>query len=161
MEIFKDEIPVYTFYVDEDENATLLCPVCRFEKTLDVKSFRGSKNSLRVKCKCGAVFKGLFEYRKTYRKRVKLEGRYAVLTREEHGPILVEDLSLGGVNFVAPEQHGVKVGELLELVFTLDNPWATRITKQVETTSVEERRIGAKFCKAYERDPDLGLYLMP
>lgn len=161
MEIFKDDVPVYTFYVDENEKAALHCPTCRFEKIVEASAFRGVKTSLRVKCKCGAVFKGLFEYRRTYRKRVKLEGRYVILTRQQQGSMTVEDLSLGGVAFCAPEDHPIKPGDVLEIIFTLDNAWSTRITKQVEVLSVDGVHIGAKFCKVLERDPDLGLYLMP
>jgi len=161
MDIYNDNTPVYTFYVDEHEQAALLCPKCHFEKIIDATPYREAKTSLRVKCKCGEVFKGLLEYRRTYRKKVKLDGRYVTLTRHEGGQMTVLDLSLGGLSFEAPGGHSLQPGEVLEVRFTLDNSWSTLITKQVEVLSVQGSHIGAKFCKIFERDPDLGLYLMP
>ncbi len=160
MDIRDDGLPVFTFYVDQDERAQIICPKCGDSRVVDATRFRDFKTSLRIRCTCGEVFKGILDYRKSYRKAVDLSGSYENLATMDSGRMRVIDLSLGGLQMQTTEMHRLSPRDILEVRFALDTPDRTEIRKRVEVLSVRGNRIGAAFCKDQERDPELGLYLM-
>lgn len=160
MDIRDDGLPVFTFYVDQDEKAQIVCPKCGDSRLVDASRYRDFKTSLRIRCTCGEVFKGVLDYRKSYRKAVALVGGYTNLATGESGRVRIIDLSLGGMLLLTETDHRLSLRDILEVRFTLDTPDNTAICKRVEVRSVRDNRIGAAFCKDQARDPELGFYLM-
>ena len=65
-------------YVDENNRALIICPKCGFEKNIDARKFRNTKNMIKGKCKCKEAFQFVIENRKHYRKNVSLAGEYII-----------------------------------------------------------------------------------
>ena len=114
-------------FVDPTNQATIICPKCGYEKKFDVTSFRNTQKKLKVKCRCGEIFRVTLEFRKDYRKKVRLNGEYSVQGRDEKGKIIVEDISASGIRFTSVEPHYISRNDTVELKFILDNSTKTEI----------------------------------
>lgn len=159
MESTKNDLPIYSFTVHEDDRATLVCPACEFERKVDTSKLKDPNATVRIKCRCGEVFGAQFEFEKTGRKKVRLHGDYVNLRSEEEGEVLIDALSMSGMGFATLGSNNIKVHDTLLVTFYLDNDEQTRIRKKVLVSAAEDQFISCKFAND-ERDPDLGFYLM-
>ena len=150
-----------TFYVDDANQVTVICPKCGFAKQIDTTKFKNTQKRIKAKCKCNEVFSFTIEFRKQYRKIVKLPGEYHVPESRERGEIITEDLSLGGVRFVTVNQHRMATNNIVTLKFRLNNPAQTEIERSAKIIWIKGNNVGAMFIgqKSFERD--LAFYLRP
>jgi hypothetical protein len=146
-------------YVDESNQATIVCPNCGFEKNLDVMNFKETHKRLKAKCRCGEVFRLTLEFRQHYRKKVRLPGEYAVQGKTEKGEIIIEDISLGGIRFASLNPHYISREDKVELKFALDNPMKTKIHTPVKIKWIIDRNVGGQFFDPKSLEKDLGTYL--
>ena len=65
-------------YVNDTNQATIICPKCEFEKNIDVTDFKDTQKRLKAKCKCGETHRFTIEFRTKYRKDVRLPGEYII-----------------------------------------------------------------------------------
>lgn len=146
-------------YVDDANQAKIVCPNCGFEKNLDVANFKNTHKRMKAKCPCGEVFRLSLEFRKHSRKKVRLPGEYFVMGKTEKGKIIVEDISLGGVRFESLNPHYISREDKVELKFTLDNPMKTTIHAPVKIKWIIDRNVGGQFFDPKSIEKDLGTYL--
>ena len=99
----------------------------RIRKNINVFKFKDTHKRLKAKCKCGEVFQLTLEFRKYYRKNVRLAGEYFVQGKNEKGEIVIEDISATGIRFASLRPHYISRDDIVELKFTLDNPMRTEI----------------------------------
>lgn len=158
-----------TVYVDDTNYATIVCPGCGCTTKIDTTKYRNTQKKLKAKCKCGEVFRFTIEFRKHYRKKVKLPGEYnkkvklpgeyIILGKRDQGEIIVEDLSMSGIRFVTMRPHQITADDTLEVIFKLNNPMRTEIRKSVKVIWIKDRIVGAQFSDPNLKDKDLGFYL--
>jgi hypothetical protein len=143
-----------TFYSDDVGQVTVLCPKCGFAKQIDATKFKITQKDLKAKCKCGEVFKFTIEFRKHYRKNVSLPGEYSIRESAESGEIIIENLSLGGIQFATLRQHRISTNSIVMLKFTLNNPARTEIHRSAKVMWIKGHIVGAQFIepKLFERD---------
>lgn len=146
-------------YVNKDGLANVRCVDCGVSKTVDVAKHNPPLTKFKAACKCGALIKGRFEYRKHYRKEVRFSGQYHQRKNGFRGEILVENISLNGVGFSCMGMHNIKVGEQLDLAFRLDNPKQSEIKLWVEVKNVRGQFVGVQRLDTQTNQPDLGFYL--
>ena len=146
-------------YVGDANKATIICPKCRLEKTVDVTDFKDTHKRLKAKCRCGEIFRITLEFRKHVRKKVRLNGEYSVQGKAEKGEIKIEDISLGGVRFASVKPHYISRNDTVELKFTLDNPMRTEIRTPIAIKWIIDRSVGGQFFDPKSLEKDLGLYL--
>jgi len=146
-------------YVDDTNQATIICPKCGLKKNADVTNFKDTHKSLKAKCRCGEVFRVDLEFRKYYRKKVRLHGEYFVQGKDEKGEINIEDISLGGIRFASLKPHYISRNDTVELKFTLDNPMRTEIQKLIKIKWIIDRNVGAEYIDPKSLGKDLGFYL--
>lgn len=159
MEIARDG-SLITFYVDVKDQVTIICPKCAKKKSIDALKFKNSKSALKVNCPCGEEFRCIFEFRKFYRKRVSLQGEYTNVKSGEKGDVVVDNISLEGIGFMAGNGHGIEAGQLLTINFILDNKMNTPVERTIKITSVRGNSVGAMFFGS-ARNKTVGFYLMP
>jgi PilZ domain len=142
------------FYVDDADQTTVVCPKCGFAKQIDTTKYKGTQKKLKAKCKCGEVFKFTIEFRKSYRKNVRLPGEYHVQESGEKGEVIIENLSLGGIQFETLKQHRMLKNNIVTLKFRLDNSARTEIHRSAKVMWIKGHNIGAEFIdpKLFERD---------
>ena len=146
-------------YVDDTNQVTIICPKCGLKKNIDVTNFKDTHKRLKAKCRCGEVFRFTLEYRKHYRKKVRLPGEYFVQRKNEKGEIIIEDISASGIRFASLKPHYISRNDTVELKFTLDNPMRTQIQELVKIIWIIDRNVGAQFIDPKSLEKDLGLYL--
>ena len=146
-------------YVNDDDEAIIICPKCGFEKNVDVTKFKDSPKNVTAKCKCGETHRFTIEFRKTYRKDVRLPGEYIAKKKGEKGEIIVRELSLTGIRFESLKPHQISLNNKLEVKFKLDNPLRKEIRKLVKVIWIKDRFVGANFTETKFYEKDLGFYL--
>ena len=148
-----------TFYANDTNQVTIICPKCSFTKDKNVAILKNAKKVLKAKCRCGEVFRFTIEFRKHYRKKVKLPGEYTIKRTGKKGEMTVEDLSMGGIRFVNLGSHQISPDDVLEIKFNLDNRMKSEIHKQVRIVWVKDNILGAQFIEEKPFKSDLGFYL--
>ncbi len=155
----KEDKLIKKVYVNDTNQATIICPKCGFEKNIDVTNFKNTQKKLKAKCPCGEVFRFTLEFRKHYRKKVRLHGEYFVQERDEKGEIIIEDISASGIRFASLKPHYISRNDTVELKFTLDNPMRTEIHELVKIIWIIDRNVGVQYIDPKSLEKDLGYYL--
>ncbi len=148
-----------TFYVNDTGQATVVCPKCGFAKQIDTTSFKNTQKKLKAKCKCGEVFTFFLDFRKQYRKNVNLPGEYIAAESGERGEIIVENLSLDGIQFVTLRQHQMSTDDAVTVKFRLNNPSRTEIQRTVQIIWTNGYNVGAQYIGPKLSEGDLAFYL--
>jgi hypothetical protein len=146
-------------YVDYTNHVKIICPKCGLEKKIIVFKFKDTHKRLKAKCKCGEVFRFTLDFRKYYRKNVRLAGEYFVREKDEKGEIIIENISANGINFATLKPNDFSKYDLVELKFTLDNPWRIEVCTLVKILWIIERNVGAQFNDPKILEKNLGFYL--
>ena len=146
-------------FVNDTNLATIICPKCGLKKKIDVTNFKNTQKRLKAKCRCGEVFRLTLEFRKHYRKKVRLHGEYFVQGRDEKGEIIVENISASGIRFASLEPHYISRSDTVELKFTLDNPMKTEIHKLIKIVWIIDQNVGAQYIDTKPLEKDLDVYL--
>ena len=146
-------------YVDHTNIATIICPKCGLEKNIDVANFKNTHKKLKAKCRCGEIFRFSLEYRKHYRKKVRLPGEYFVQGKDERGEIIIEDISASGIRFASLKPHYISRNDTVELKFALDNQMRTEIHTPVKIKWIIDHNVGGQFFDPKSLEKDLGSYL--
>jgi PilZ domain len=147
-------------YVDDTNQATIICPRCGFEKNIDVTDFKDTPKSLKAKCKCGETHRFTIEFRKKYRKNVRLPGEYIAKENREKEEIIIRELSLTGIRFESLKSHQISLDDILEVKFKLDNPLKSEIRKLVKVIWIKDRIVGAHYTETKFYEKDLGFYMI-
>ena len=148
-----------TVYVDDTNQASIVCPECGFSKNIDITNFKNTQKRAKAKCGCGEFFRFTFEFRKNYRKNVRLPGEYIVKGTGEKGDVIIKDLSLTGIRFESLKQHQISTNDILDVKFRLDNSVRSEIRKLVKVIWVKDRIVAAHYSETKLFEKDLGFYL--
>ena len=146
-------------FVDKNNRATVICHSCGHAKQFEVTKFRNLNKTLRCRCKCGKSFFCTLEFRQYFRKKTKLSGHFTFLGDPSQHKIIVNNVSQKGINFSMLTACDIKIGDMLEVIFTLDDANKTVIRKQVEIKSANDRLVGCCFTDTQSYDKELGFYL--
>lgn len=149
-------------FVKSDDGAMIVCPECDTAREISAAQFRHRNNLIKVKCKCGHLFKVTLEFRRHFRKPTELEGTYD-LNRPAvgGGKTKITNLSFSGACFEVRGVHDIKPGQEGSLVITLDNRKATVLFKKVIIRTVTGNSIGCEFVEDRAFEKELGFYLLP
>ena len=156
-----DQPTIQKVYVNKEGVGVLKCPYCDLVKTTTVEKFKGSRHVLRVKCACLKTFIVELEFRKAYRKEIKLGGEFTLLTdRHTIGRMTVVNISKTGVGFQVLAGGYLKEGDVLQIKFNLDDKHNSMIEKKVVVRLIKDKYIGCEFVEQNTQDKALGFYLM-
>lgn len=137
------------------------CPQCHHTKTLNITKFKKLFTPIKVKCVCQTYFYISIEAREYYRKKVNLQGSYFDPKYKNFDYIYIENLSLSGIGFKTNMKCRLRVDDMIEMKFTLDNQKRTEICKKGIVKRVYDRSVGVEFCNMSDYSTELGFYLMP
>jgi PilZ domain len=146
-------------YVGHTNQVRLICPKCGFETNKNVFKFKDTPKRLKARCKCGEVFRFTLDFRRYYRKNVRLSGEYSIMGKDEKGEIVIEDISTSGIRFASLEPHHFSRNDIVELKFILDNPEKTQLHPIVRIKWVIDRNVGAQFDDPKSVQTELEFYL--
>jgi len=146
-------------YVDNSNLVKIACPKCGLEQNKNVFKFKDSHKRLKANCKCGEVFRFTLDFRKYYRKIVRLAGEYIVKGKDEKGEIVVQDISTTGVRFSILEPNHISRNDIVELKFNLDTPLEMEVRTLVKIRWINDQYVGAQFLNPKPLERDLKFYL--
>ncbi|MBW2471317.1 MAG: PilZ domain-containing protein [Deltaproteobacteria bacterium] len=148
--------------VKENDEALIACPCCNITKKLSVEIYKqNSKRDLRIKCCCGNVFCLCLEYRKNYRKTVKLLGKSTNLSNHrESQDIIIKNISLGGVGFCPFAEHKIRQNDRLQVSFLLNDFNNTNINTDVTVRTVDNDYVGCEFNNTRKIKEEIGFYFL-
>ena len=147
-------------YVDDNNQAMIICPNCGFEKIVDAIDYKNTKYVVDGQCKCRESFQFTLEYRRHYRKDVRLPGEYIVQKSGEKGEVIIRELSLTGIRFESLRPHKISTKDTLNVTFKLDNPMRSEIRRVFKVIWVGDRMVGAHCIEPKLYEKDLGFYLI-
>ena len=146
-------------YAGATNHVTVICPKCGLKKNINVFKYKDTHKRLKAKCKCGEIFRLSLEFRRFYRKTVRLTGEYFAQERDEKGEVLIKDISMTGINFEAIKPHNIAKHDAVEVKFTLDNPDNTELDTLVKIMWTKDLNVGGHFIDQVRYKQDLVLYL--
>jgi hypothetical protein len=146
-------------YVDYTNQVKIICPKCGLEKNINVFKFKDTHKRLKANCKCGEVFRFTLDFRKYFRKNVRLTGEYYIPGKDEKREILIQDISTNGIKFKTLKQHNFFKNDTVELKLALDDQMRTEIHTLVKIKWITDHNVGAQFNDPRLLEKDLGFYL--
>ena len=155
-------------FATNDGAYVLQCPHCARNELVATGHFKKSGWILKVTCPCSCSFRIIREMRKAYRKEVQLSGSFAIdsgglnksTVLEKWLSMEVTNISKGGLNFKTPMTLLLKVGDNIQLRFTLDNSKKSLIKTSAIIHSVGNNAVGCQFQNTDEYDSILGFYFL-
>jgi len=171
----KRDIGCQEVQVGADNTATVTCPHCglRYKVNAWKVETRGVRSKLR--CKCGNGYSVFFEFRENPRRALHVKGFYRkveevhvrgttrTVPTSEGGldKMQVQNISRTGIGFVVQTEHDLRVGDKIEVMFTLDDAQRSRI----ERTAIVRRLfgedyLGCEFMDVGHFDAATGFYVI-
>lgn len=172
-----------SIYINSENKATIACPGCGREKTIDASKFmkRDGPVKIKYKFKCDHCARKLkkpndlnpddtpahtsivvLERRKFYRKKVNLAGIF-VDQRGKKGIIVITNLSRSGLKFSLKSPWPFQLEDKISVEFHLDNTQRTFIKKDSKIKKIDDMVVSVKFSSTNtysESDKSIGFYLM-
>ena len=161
-------------HVRQDSSATVTCPHCgvRYKVNAAKVKTRGRRSKLR--CKCRDSFSVFFEFRENPRRELYVEGYYRPIKEvyirgtartspasESLVRVRVQNISRTGIGFVVPTGHELKVGDRIEIIFTLDDREQNRVEREaIVRRLAEDNYLGCEFTDVGHVDRETGLLVM-
>ncbi|MBC2717307.1 MAG: PilZ domain-containing protein [Desulfobacteraceae bacterium] len=172
-----------SIYVNSENKATIVCPGCGREKTIDASKFMKVDGPVKIKYKfkcdyCARKSKKskdqtstdmpdptsivILERRKSYRKKVDFPG-FLIDQRGKKEMIVINDLSRTGLKFSLKSPWPLNIDDKITIQFHLDNNPRTLIKKETLVKKIDKLMISVEFSsiRSYsETDKAIGFYLM-
>ena len=148
-------------FVNSENKANLVCPVCTKTRTVDVTKFLDIKANakLKAKCPCGHSYSVILERRKFYRKEVNLAGVFKPDKSGREYPMKVINISRSGLRFSSSESRNLETGDRILVEFRLDDKAKSVIKKKAIVIVTKGSSVGVEFCFLDDYDKILGFYL--
>lgn len=155
-------------FISSTNQITFSCPQCKNTRTVDVTKHKTLDKAVKIKvhCPCGHDYPVLLERRKQYRKAVNLPGTYIRIYNQRRagsGSMVVNDVSRKGLSIQVKDVTYMKIGDVLEVKFKLDDPKRSAILKEVIIRKIFENDLGTEFVSidsGNASDKAIGFYLM-
>lgn len=131
---------------------TFICPVCKRSASRNVTNLIEIEQKIQLKCNCACGFSdtALLERRRYTRKAVLLPGiynRFCFDRITEKGSIVLTDLSCSGLRFTPNNKKTFRIGEMIRIVFNLDDDNKSLIRKKAVVRNIDSRQhVGIAFC---------------
>jgi len=151
--------PLNKIYLADSHDVTFGCTKCGQVQKIDIEGMLLTKKGFRFRCKCNELYD--VEFRKEYRKHVKIAAKYDNLSRSESGEAIIENISMGGIGLTVLPRTQFKEGDLLRLDFLLDNLKRTNISLDVRIKHIDGHKVGAEIHDWHYNQKDIGYYLFP
>jgi hypothetical protein len=133
-------------FVYKKKDVSIVCPQCGLAKNVPLEPLRVKGHwEVKAKCtRCAHVFRVRLNFRKFFRKPVRLEAQLADGAGESLGRAAVVDLSLEGIGFDVQEAvRPLAIGDMVHVSFPAVD--GGRIQKAATIVSLRGKRLGAKF----------------
>lgn len=154
-------------FLDSKYKGKVVCSQCGNEEGINLASYYwqdrivGGK-TLSVKCPCGNQFLAQVDLRKYDRTTVDLSGKLLrPFSKANVHDVVVVSLSVSGAGFLLVDNVKVSVGEVIELIFALDDERKSLIHEEFIVKHVDGSFVGGEFANKATYNHALDFYMMP
>jgi len=155
-------------FISSTNHITFSCPQCKNTRTVDVTKYKTLDKAVKIKvhCPCGHDYPVMIERRKQFRKAVSLPGTYTRIYNQRRagkGTMVVKDVSRNGLSIRVNDTTHMQNGDILEVVFKLDDAKKSAIQKEVVIRKIVGFDLGTEFLSidaGNASDKAIGFYLM-
>ena len=137
------------------------CPECKKQSRVSAAEYRDLHVPLWRTPDCGHCCQILFNTRLFNRKEVRLPGIYTPPGGAAARQMIVVNLSMIGIHFHTLLPHVLQPGDVVDIVFHLDDPQHSEIRQNVRAHWVDDKQAGAEFCDLMAYEAELSAYLRP
>ncbi len=137
---------------DSGQNSKVVieCPRCCFQKAIDTdECVKGSgKIRLKIKCRCGEIFKALLEKRSYSRSVFGSKGHVVI---EDLSEILsglsvsIQDISVSGVHIETDYPELFRIGNKVRIKIYCSHPKGAYISKDGNVDNINHNSVGIHF----------------
>ena len=116
--------------VSTPEIFLVLCPHCNRSREFNQHELQPDwPNPFTFECSCGTPSRVLLNFRKVYRKNLKLAGKFTLSsgTKKIEGNCIVLDLSRTGMRVRPVSSQNIVKGQLIDIHFALDDQSRTEL----------------------------------
>lgn len=139
----------------------LTCEYCAYVHRVKLVVLQQAEHPLPVVCPCGVTYHVTLDRRRSPRKHTSLRGTYhSEEEKPQKGPMIVEDISFGGMGIRLLTPHQLIRHARLHLTFTLDDAGGTVIDVQGRVRSVRGQTLGVQFVNVPPIPHALAVYLL-
>ena len=128
--------------VDPVTGTRVRCPECGEARQLPAEECERHDTLLSVLCPCGATFQCSFEYRRYCRWRTRFPGKFTVRGRDLAGPMIVRNVSEGGIGFSTESDLPLRPGDVLDVEFEIQDQDTRRRSQVVHA---DDGTVGVRF----------------
>jgi hypothetical protein len=148
-------------HVDGNNHVSFSCPHCEKTYHLPIRKLKVNKHNLVGRCKCQKRFEVLLDFRRYYRKSVKIVGEVTnqSFDSDKRYAMTVVNLSMSGLRFKILNSASINKGDSLQVQFSLDNQRADFIDKEVVVRNSGGQAFGCEFTNPAYKEKELGFYL--
>ena len=134
----------------QNSKVVIKCPRCDFQKAIDTDKCvnRSEAVWLKIKCRCGEIFKALLERRQYSRSVFRSKGHVIIEDLSEilSGlSVLIEDVSVSGVRVEADYPELFRVGQKVLIKIYCSDPVGSFISKDGIVNNIHRNSIGINF----------------
>ena len=155
-------------FITSNNKVTFSCPQCKKARTVDVTRHKALEKAVKIKihCPCGHDYPVMLERRQQFRKEVSLPGTFTRIYNDRRagsGSMVVKDVSRNGLSLRVNDTSFMKVGDILEVDFKLDDAKRSPILKEVIIRKIIGFDLGTEFTSVEAgnaSDKAIGFYLM-
>lgn len=141
----------------------VICHYCGKINRID-RTKIGVDRPIEIECSCQKNFYIQLEQREYYRKHVRLSSTFEKIFPEntERGRIIIEDISYTGIGCRTVAQHNLKINDIVQLDFVLDDVHNSKIIENGIVKDIRDRYLGIAFQELSQHNRKIiGFYLLP
>jgi hypothetical protein len=152
-------------YLNENRQGVVTCVHCAVKRNINMSNYTDhhlGQKSLKVKCStCNKTFHIKFDLRRYYRININIPGRIShSQSRKEIDDLTIMSLSLGGVGFTINNDLDIKIDDIYEIKFQLDDEHNSVICEEIIIKRIDGRFIGAEFYHSNRYNHELDFYIV-
>ena len=134
----------------QNNKVVITCPRCDFQKAIDADKCvnRSEEIWLKIKCRCGEIFKALLERRQYSRSVFQTKGHVVIdeLSEILSGlSVLIRDISVSGVRVETDYPELFQVGQTVLVKIYCSNPRDSFISKDGTVNNIKRNSVGINF----------------
>lgn len=154
-------------FLNHTKEGAVTCPACGLGKKMSLAPYQeyfGGK-SLKLRCKrCQTSFPVKFDHRHYTRVKVDFPGKIRQTAPDQETPrlckhVVITSVSVVGVGFLVSDLSTLKVNDVLDIRFRLDDPDQSLIQERITVKRIDGTSVGAEYADDTYRY-ELDFYVM-
>lgn len=145
------------YFINKNSHLSIQCLVCKKSRIFPIETLREQQHTIKVRCPCENTFTIDIEFRKHFREKVNLAGRYRKTTApgEDSKDCTIVDLSMGGILIKIFDDDTIAEHDELIVNFSLNDKMHPAVERKIKVRHVDSKeKIGGEFIESESNASD-------